>query len=430
MATTPDTLTTLQYALKRNYAPTMAKATILNNNMFRLFQDVSKGLKMGGQDWALYQPIRTRHSFGGGSGSEGGVFGTTDTEGISQWQLGVCRKHSSAALTGDVIDNIRKAPNLSYFEDAINTKMDSIKDTLAVSLGWQIFGKGDGALARCDTGQGAITATGFYVDNPGPEWLQEGMLIQAYVNNTTGGTAHLTASSSAAQRIDALTYDAATGKTLVTITDTTGLLDNDYIYQQGDYGLTALTGLLGMVDDGTNLATFQSVDRTLAPNSWAKAHVFNANSSPLNEALVMSVFEQLVKRSPTKKVTHIVCDPTSFNWLALTLVDRQRFEGTKLMGGWSTIRYQTPFGDVEITPDPLCPSGYIFFLDANELGLGWGTKPGGQWFNEGGDVLMPEPASTSGTGYRDRWVMTWRAILQAMLQVPKSCAVMYGYTAP
>ena len=425
-----DTLTTLQNGLKRNYAPVMAKATLLNNNMFRLFQDVSKGLKMGGQDWALYQPIKTRHSFGGGSGSEGGDFSPLDTMGIGQWQLGVARKHVSAGLTGDVIDNIRKAPNLSYFEPIISTAMDGIKDTLGVSLGWQIFGKGDGALCRVDTGQGAITATGFYVDNPGPEWLQEGMMVQAYDNNTTGGTKQLTASSFAFQRISALTYDAATGKTHVTITDTTGLSDNDFIYQRGDYGLTALTGLLAMVDDGTNMATFQGVDRTDAANSWAKAHVFNANSAALNESLVMSVFEQLVKRSPTKKITHIVCDPTSFNWLALTLVDRQRFEGTKLMGGWSTIRYQTPFGDVEITPDPLCPSGYIFFLDANELGLGWGTKPGGQWFDEGGDVLKPEPSSSSGTGYKDNWVMTWRAILQAMLAVPKSCAVMYGYTAP
>ena len=425
-----DTLTTLQNGLKRNYAPVMAKATILNNNMFRLFQDVSKGLKMGGQDWALYQPILTRHSYGGGSGTEDGDFSDVDTEGLGLWQLGVCRKHSSAALSGDTIDAIRKAPNLSYFEDLIATKMDRIKDALAVSLGWQIFGKGDGAIARVDTAQGAITSTGFYVDNPGPEWLQRGMMIQAYDNNTTGGTKQMTASSSAFQRIAALTYDAATGKTLVTVTDTTALANDDYIYQRGDYGITALTGLLGMVDDGTNLATFQGQDRTNAALSWSKAHVFNVTGSALNEALVLSVFEQLTRRSPTKKITHIVTDPTSFNWLALTLIDRQRFEGTKLMGGWSTIRYQTPFGDVEITPDPLCPSGYTFFLDANELGLGWGTKPGGQWFDEGGDVLKPQPSSSSGTGYRDRWVMTWRAILQAMLAVPESCAVMYGYGSP
>lgn len=425
-----DTLTTLQKALRRNYSPKMAKSVLLNNNMFRLFQDVSKSLKMGGQDWALYEPIKTRHSFGTAAGTEGGDFGEVDSSGIDQWQLGVARAHSSAALTGDLIDNVRKAPSLAYFEDAINFKMDEVKDAMSVVLGWQIFGKGDGALCQVDTGQGAIAATYFYVDNPGPEWLQRGMMIQAYNNNTTGGTKQLTANTSAFQRISKLVYDQQTGKTKVYIPDTTGLANNHYIYQRGHYGIAALTGLLGMVDDGTNLATFQGVDRTDATMGWANSHIFNATGAPLNESTVMAVFEQLVKRSPTKKITHIVTDPTSFTWLALTLIDRQRFAGTKLMGGWETIKYQTPFGTVEITPDPLCPSGYVFFLDADELGLGWGTKQGGQWVDEDGEPLKLQPSSTSGTGYKDQWVMTWRVILQAMLSVPESCAVLYGYDAP
>ena len=427
-----DTLTTFQKGLKRNYSPKMAKTVLLNNNMFRLFQDVSKSLRMGGQDWALFEPIKTRHSYGTGGGTEGGDFADVDSTGVDQWELGVARLHSSAALTGDLIDAIRKAPQLSYFESAINFKMDEIKDALNVVLGYQIFGKGDGALCQVDTGQGAIDSTDdfFYVDNPGPEWLQEGMLIQAWDNNTTGGTAQLTANSSAYQRIEKLEYVQSTGATKVYISDVTGLNNNEYLYQRGHYGKTALTGLLGMVDDGTNLSTFQGVDRTDDTMAWANAHVFDATGSPLNETLVMAVFEQLVRRSPTKKITHIVTDPTSFTWLALTLIDRQRFAGTKLVGGWETIKYQTPFGTIEITPDPLCPAGYMFFLDAAELGLGWGTKPGGQWFDEDGEPLKPQPSSTSGTGYKDQWVMTWRAILQAMLSVPKSCAVLYGYDAP
>lgn len=427
-----DTLTTFQDALKLNYSPRMAKATLLNNNMFRLFQDVSRSLKMGGQGWALYEPIRFRHSFGTAGGTEAGDFGSTDSEGIDQWQLGVARLHSSAELSGDLIDNIRKAPSLSYFEDAINSKMDSVKDALAVVLGYQIFGKGDGALARVDTGQGAIDTSDdfFYVDNPGPEWMQVGMLIQAYDNNTTGGTKQLTANSSAFQRIEKLEYDATTGKTKVYISDCAGLADNDYIYQRGHYGVTPLTGLLGMVDDGTNLSTFQSIDRTDDTMSWASAHVFNADSAPMSEQLINSVFEQLVMRSPTKKITHIITDVQTYNWLASTIMDRQRFTSKKLTGGWEAMDFATMFGTVEITADPLCPHGYVFFLDANELGLGWGTKQGGQWVDEDGEPLKLKPSSTSGTGYADAWVMTWRVILQAMLSVPQSCAVLYGYTAP
>jgi hypothetical protein len=426
-----DTLTTLQDALRRNYSPKLAKSTLLNNNMFRLFQDVSKSLKMGGQDWALYEPIRFRHSYGTAGGTEGGDFGSDDSEGIDQWQLGVARIHSVASLTGDLVDNIRKAPSLSYFEDPIALKMDSIKDAAAVVLGYQIFGKGDGALCQVDTTQGGID-TGddfFYVDNPGPEWLQVGMLIQAYDNNTTGGTKQLTANTSAFQRILQLerTVD---GTTKVYIEDVTGLSNDDYIYQRGHYGITPMTGLLGMVDDGTNMPTFQSIDRTDPANSWALAHVFDADGAPLSESVVFPVFEELVRRSPTKKITHIVTDPTSFSWLALSLLDRQRFQGTRLVGGFQEIDYESPFGKIKITSDPLCPSGYIFFLDANELGLGWGTKAGGQWFDEDGEPLKPMPSSSSGIGYSDKWVMAWRMILQTMLSVPQSCAVLTNYDAP
>lgn len=427
-----DTLSSLQNALQRNYAPAMQEATLLNNNMFRLFQDVSRSLKLGGQDWALYEPIRHRHSFGTGAGTEAGDFAETDDEGIEQWQLGVARMHSSAAISGDTIDVMRAAPSLSYFEPIINRKMDSIKDAIAVVLGWQIFGKGDGALCQVDETQGTID-TGddfFYVDNPGPEWLQIGMMIQAYNNNTTGGTKQLTANTSAFQRIKDLVYDQTTGQTKVYIDDVTGLSDGDYLYQRGHYGIAALTGLLGMVDDGTNLTPFQGIDRTDPDFAFSKAHVFDADGAPLNETLIMDVFAQLVMRSPTKKITHIVTDPRSFDWLAITLIDRQRFEGTKLMGGWETVNYKTPFGTVEITPDPLCPSGYVFFLDASKLGLGWGTKKGGQWVDEDGSPLKLQPSSSSGTGYKDQWVMTWRVILQAMLSVPQSCAVLFNYDAP
>jgi hypothetical protein len=253
-------------------------------------------------------------------------------------------------------------------------------------------------------------------------------MIQAYDNNTTGGTKQLTANTSAFQRINQLVREAATGNYRVYIDDTTGLSNNDYIYQRGHYGIAALTGLSAIVDDGTVAPTFQG--QTRSSNQWACARTYSLGGNPINESALFPVFADLVRRSPGKKITHLVTDPDTLSWLALSILDRQRFEGQNVNGGFDEVIWHTPFGKITVMADPLCVPGKIFVLNAEELGIGWGTKPGGGWFDEDGLPLKARVSSGSGTGYADSYVCTWRMILQMTCNVPQDFALIYNYTSP
>lgn len=422
-----DTMTTLQKAFKPHYGERMAKSILSNVYMFGIMEDMTKYVARGGRDFTMIWPIQNRYAWGTAAGTAGGDFGTPDSTGIDEWQAGVVRLNASLQIDSDTINAADRLPDLSYIEKPVNFEMNQVKTVSRLVLGWQIFGDGSGAIAQVDTAQGAIQSDYFYVDNPGPTWLHEGMLIQAYDNKTTGGTKQLTANTSAFQRISKLVRQS-NGTVRVYITDTTGLSDNDYIYQKGHYGIAALTGLSAIVDDGTLAATFQGATRS--SSQWANAHVFNAGGASINESVIFPVLAWLTKRSPSKRITHIITDPDTVNWLALSLLDRQRFQGQDLKGGYKEVKYQTPFGEVTIVGDPLCPEGKMFFLDAKELGLGWGTAKGGEWYDQDGSPLKPLVSSSSGTGYADAWVATWRMILQATCNVPQNFALLYNYDSP
>lgn len=421
------TLSGIQKALKNHYKPKMAESVLANLQVYEMLKDTSDSIKRGGRDFLMYWPIHHRHSYGSAGTSEGGDQGTPDTPGIDEWTSGVARFVSSGAITTDVINAARSQPDLSYLKDPLNFMMDEIRMAMSIVLGYQVFGDGSGALAQVDTGQGAITGTTFYVDNPGSVWIQRGMLIQAYDNNTTGGTKQLTANTSAFQRVDKVVRQS-NGTYLIYIQDTTGLSDNDYIYQQGHYGFAALTGLSAICDDGTTAPTFQGLTRSAA--AYANAHIFNLGGAPINESSLLPVFEELTRRSPSKKITHIITDAATVTWLALSILDRQRFEGQTTKGGFDTVEYHHALGVTTIMPDPLCPPGRMFLLDANELGLGWGTAPGGEWEDEDGTPLNKQPSSTSGTGYKSQYVATWRVIAQMSCNAPENFALVYNYTSP
>lgn len=429
------TMSGIQKALKNHYKPKMAESVLANLGMYEMLKDTSDAIKRGGRDFLMYWPIHHRHSYGTAGGTEAGDFGTPDTPGIDEWTSGIVRMNSSGAISGDVINAARSQPDLSYLKDPLNFMMDEIRMAMSIVLGYQVFGTGDGSLARIDTSQGAVGADYFYVNNPGSVWIQRGMVIQAYTNNTTGSSPQWTADTSAFQRVADVqrqsngTYKIIIQKLTGATGDTTGGTTNGYwIYQRGHYGVAGLLGLSAICDDGTSVATYQG--QTRSTTAYANAKVFNLNGAPINESALFPIFAEMARRSPSKKITHMVTDHDTLSWLALSVLDRQRFEGQTTRGGFKSVEWHHALGTTTIMADQLCPPGRIFILDADELGLGWGTAPGGEWADEDGSPLNKQPSSSSGTGYKDQYVATWRVIAQMSCNAPENFALIYNYTSP
>ena len=419
-----ETTTTVQKVLKYFHGPKMAEAVPDKVFFLKTAQDRSDLVRWGGRDATMLFPVNTKLGWGTGAHSEGGDFGTPRAKGYDEYSVGITRLDVDGEISDQLIKLTRSRPELSYIGSALEDKMDDLMKVARKLLGILIFGDGTGALCQVTTTPGAITATQFYVDNPGGEHLEEGMFISARDDRTVGGSSaeQLTAG---AQEILGLSYDPATGYWLVTITDTTSLANDDDIFLVGHYGKAHPMGIWGHVDDGTQVATYQGLTR--AAKSYTKAHMVTTTED-LSESVLYQVFRILAQFAPANDTADVVLtDNRSLESLANSVLDRQRFEGTDVTGGFTTVKYATPWGTKKIVNDPLAPAGRIRCLRMADFAFGWAGKKGGQWFDEDGDVLKPKVSSTSGTGYAAAWVMTWLMYVQFVCSNPRNQADLTGY---
>lgn len=418
-----ETLTTVTKALRTFHGPKMAKAIPEKVFLLKTIQDSSKYVQFGGRAATMYFPVHTQRNWGEGAlSTEGGDFGTPRAHSFDEYSVTLAEPNWNMEVTGKLIDATNSRPDLSYIGKALEFEMSQLMKTAEKSLALKIFNDGSNALAQVDTSQGAITATQFYVDNPGIHWLEPGMNVDAWdaANKSSGGSNQL---SSGTDEISAIDF----ANNRVTISDTTGLADGDYIKLTGTHGVTGIMGLLGHVDDGTNVSTYQGLARSGKP--YTQAHVIT-DTNPLTEQTVFGVLRRLQKHSINEQIDHIVTDPQSCEWLALSLLDRQRFNGTTLVGGFAAVEFETPFGKKTIVPDALAWPGKMYFLRLADFGWGWMGRKGGDWANKDGKTLKQKVSSTSGTGYADAYVATWLMRCQLICHNPLNQAVLQSYVSP
>lgn len=419
-----ETLSVFQKSLRYFHGPRMAKAIPQKIFFLLMAQDKSSDVRFGGRDATMIFPVHTKRNWGTGAKSEGGDFGTPRQHGFDQYSVGLADLDVNFEISDKLVKATRSRPDLAYVKRALDFEAESVIDTSQKLLAIQVFGDGTGAIAQVETDTGAITTGGFYVDNPGIEWLEEGMFIEAYpsANKASGGSNQFTNGV-----LEITDVNPSTG--FVTVDqDPTGVADNDWVFLTGHQGQTNMMGLQGHIDDGTALATYQGITRS--GNRYSQAHVISHSNNPLSEQAVYAVTQRLVQRSISEQVDHIITDPQTCDWLATTIMDRQRFSGTTLVGGHAAVKFETPFGTKTIVPDPLAWPGYMQFISFEDFGFGWMGDKGGSWFDEDGHMLHRKISSSSGTGYAAAWVASWQMYVQMIGENPLNQALLKDYVAP
>ena len=309
--------------------------------------------------------------------------------------------YGSIRLTGPVMEAAKA--NVGAFVNGLADEMDDIYQAILVDLNRQAWGDGFGALAINSASFAPSTSTTYAVtfDNDiGIMYLQEGMLGDWY--GSTGVTCNTTC---VAQRVLSV-YPA----TKVVIFETSGAVykanhpnatirayTNDQtavpvssiFVKMGSREPThattdtpvELTGLQGIYDDGTLLASFENI--TVASNPKWSANVMS--NAGVNREISIDLLingTDLTRIRSGMNVSKIRLGLGQRRKYVGLLMPDVRFMPTVLKGGYETASFSAGDGSIEMVIDPLTPPNKIF-MEASGIiqkyemaSLGWGDLGG------------------------------------------------------
>jgi len=139
-----------------------------------------------------------------------------------------------------------------------------------------------------------------------------------------------------------------------------------------------MTGIDGIYDDGTLLATFENI--AVATNPWWKANVLG--NSGVNRELSIDLMLQgidLARTQSGKRITTMRMGLGQRRKYAGLLLPDVRFAPTELRGGYETLTFAAGDGLVKIVVDPDLATNKVYMepdgaIQKYEMtGLGWGN---------------------------------------------------------
>lgn len=209
---------------------------------------------------------------GVGTGPEGAILPTPGNADPRQGQISMKSLYAALQLTKHVMTAAEG--NKASYKNAMRFEFDGTEKNLKREIARMLFGRGDGTLALVNLGAGyALGATSVAVDSPGGyagslgggKFLRKGMLV-AFVHPTTFAIQATASVGSVNTAGDTITL-SGTGLT-------GAVVDNSFIVRCNTVNApTALdiarnnepVGLGGLIDDGTNMATYFGLSRTTFP---------------------------------------------------------------------------------------------------------------------------------------------------------------------
>lgn len=351
-------------------------------------------------------PLRVGRNQGSGWATELGNLPTAGKQKYTDTRIPMRYQYGRITLSAQVMKASQGARNA--FAPAMAQEMDGIVKDMSSDRGRAIMHDGRGVLALVNGT--AATNTTQTVDSPGgvagatngSRFLNPGEIV-ACVNPATGA---LRASS-----IGTIATVPAAGTT-VTLTSAVSWTDNDYIVRAQTTGITDVSdtgyqkefmGLLGLVDDGTYVATLHGVNRTQYPlfGSYVLGSVNGISADAIQR--VIDVNDQRGDGECSDLVMH---HSVRRSYMAMMESDR-RYQGADLKspdaGTVAAKRRQMTFGGIPITEEKYAPYGMIFVIDRSGFS-NWQLVTG-EWADEDGAVLC---RIGTGTGAQDAFEAFYR----------------------
>lgn len=338
-----------------------------------------------------------------------------------QHQIPMRYVYGAVQFTKQIMESAKRSRG--SFKNATRTSMDTLVRNLKREKARMLWGYGQGDLAHAS---GANSGATVPVDNPGgvtgtvggARFIRKGMIVAIF--NAAGDTLK------GAKQVTAVAADGSS----ITLSAAVTTADGDRIVRASkldttDPGNTAIAkepmGILGLMDDGTYLATLHGLSRATYPQ--LKSHVKSATGALSLDGLqqVFDIVDQRADAEITALATH---HAVRRKYLELLEADR-RYTGEFLQapdGGTKAVKrggYIT-FGGLPVIPSKYAPFQTLFFVDKRDLVRY--AQIDGEWADEGGAILRQ-------VGNRDTWTAFYRYFENYHLRRPATCARMDGITA-
>jgi hypothetical protein len=272
------TKTSVSGALKNIYEVYHEKAQNLKH---RSIDEIGKSLKKynaGGNGY--FGAINDYGNEAGGAQNESESFRTIDNENYTQWKVipkVIIWPIEFTGLVAASADSDEEA-----FAEIVVDALDQAKERLLSDENRQFFGIGTGALAS-PSANAASTVTSFAVDST--QYLRRNQVIDVFNGATK------TIDSKRISRVDhankVVYFATSIGAALIT----TDVMVKENIRDSAPSDGKEMMGLRGIIDDGTDVATFQNV--SVAANDEWKATRIDASSGNLSSDLLQRLLDDV-----------------------------------------------------------------------------------------------------------------------------------------
>lgn len=363
-------LTNFDEALRIDYLPVIREQ--LNNSSVLLTKVRRNERDVVGKRWQ--GTVHFKRNSGVGSGTETGL----PTAGNQEYENpygNVKYTRGRIQVSGPVIEASKN--DKGAIVRALESEMKGIVDDLKQEVNYQFFNDGTAARALVNTDPG--TGTTLTLDNPGTNYLLDGMLIDIVDPSTgvptTSGT-DLTVSS----------VDSTTQVTMSAAINA-DVADNDVVTRANatnDAGTSyEMMGLKGIIDDATYVTTLHNLSRSTY--AWWKSSTFSSddNGGTLRDMTLPLIQSAITAVEKNGGKTNLILSDHAMRdaYAALVIADKRFVNTMDLDGGFRGLDYN---GTAWVA-DKDCPPNTVFFVDTEHLEImqmsDW------SWMDRDGSVL-------------------------------------------
>jgi len=342
-------------AMKQLYLPrlrsTVNTATVLSTRLEKNTEMTS----VSGRNAIV--PINIRPSEAIGARPDDGTLPTAQNQTFVECAIPYAFNYATIRITHPTIASTKN--DAGAWAKVVSAEMEGIQRDLKNDFNRQYFGNGTGVIGRINQ-PSTITST---LPLDAGHNVKVNMLIDVH-GDLTGDDINSPATG--------FLVSSVSGNT-ITITDADGtsatlgtVADNDYITRFGSMN-QEMMGLVGIVDDGSEVATLQGISRSSYPE-W-KSTVVDAGGALTATTLDDAILE--IEANGEAALTCGITDRTQFRKIAnLMVADRRYTDTMELKGGFKAISW----GDIPIFWDRDTPldgqnagKSQLFFLDENEI---------------------------------------------------------------
>lgn len=373
------TLTTLDKLFKNTYEPMMQQMYYTETPVAMRIRKRVKDSDFNGKKAII--PAHTKRSQSVGARGEDVPLPTPGSPGVENMETPVKYNYGTFRITRPTMKAARNS--VGAWRNALKFVMDDIKESEAFDVARQMSsGDGTGRLAQVN---GAVTAAAtITVDNPGAQFLAPEMVIDIYNGSTLQ-----------ADSVTILTVNQSTG--VITVSANVTVADNAYIYRE-DAKDSEMMGLHGIVDDGSQVATFQGLSR--ATYAFLRANVMSNGgvNRPLTLNLIDEGYIYADENANGGYPDAIYSRPMlALRYAQLMKADRQYSPRDMVFdGGWRGVEYTGPGGTAPWIMDRTVRKNRIYMVREADMAL-WVLSPP-EFVDDDGHILFRDADKDAFTG--------------------------------